>query len=326
MARTWAGRPCHEVPAAVVLLVLFASLVFLSGCDRPAGAADSSSHIQTTSWLETGNAPGQVVYPRAITYDAVHDWVYIVDRQAHIQRLDAATGAYLAGWSMPEFQQGKPVGLSVGPDGNLYVPDTHYHRVLVFDPDGHEIRRWGSRGTAPGQFIYPTDIAFSPDGKVFVGEYGDNDRIQVFSPTGEYLYHFGHFGQSPGEFSRPQSLLIVGNELYLTDACNHRIQVFSLDGKFLRTFGSAGSDPGQFRFPYGLELTAAGNLLVTEFGNNRIQVLTREGRSLTTWGTGGHQPGELAYPWAATVDKRGRVLIVDSGNNRVQILPVGVVN
>ena len=44
-------------------------------------------------------------------------------------------------------------------------------------------------GTGPGQFIYPTDVAFDAKGHVFVSEYGDNDRIQVFEPDGKFLYH-----------------------------------------------------------------------------------------------------------------------------------------
>lgn len=295
---------------------LLAGLALAVGCEHPKSSSNLAPPAAT--WLETGIGPGQTVYPRAIAFDPRNSWFYLVDRQARIQRFDI-NGQFLAGWAMPEHQQGKPVGLSVGPDSLLYVPDTHYHRVLVFDPDGHEVRRWGSRGSDPGQFIYPTDLAFG-DGKVFVSEYGDNDRIQVFTPTGEYLYQFGHFGHGPQEFSRPQSIAILNGELFTTDACNHRIQVFSLDGKFLRTIGSVGGAPGEFRFPYGLEPTPDGNLLVTEFGNSRIQLITPAGKPLAWFGTPGKGPAELAFPWAAVPDNQNRLVIVDSGNNRLQVL------
>ena len=97
-------------------------------------------------WCETGTGPAQTVYPRGIAYSPADDTFFIVDRQARIQHLDRA-GKFICEWHTPESQQGKPVGLTVGPDGNLWVPDTHYHRVLVSAPDGRET--WTTSTSAP---------------------------------------------------------------------------------------------------------------------------------------------------------------------------------
>lgn len=270
-------------------------------------------------WLDTGTGPGQTVYPRAIAYDAAREHFYIVDRQGRIQRLDGQ-GRFLNGWTLPETRLGKPVGLSVGPDGLLYVPDTHYHRVLVYSPDGREVRRFGSFGTSPGQFIFPTDVAFH-GGLVYVSEYGDNDRIQAFTPDGTPVLAFGRYGRSPGEFSRPQSIVFLADELFVADACNHRIQVFSPDGHLRRVLGSLGDAPGQFRFPYGLDATPDGQLLVTEFGNSRVQRLDPvTGQASAVYGRPGRAVDELAYPWAAVEDVLRRTVIVDSGNNRLVVV------
>ena len=246
----------------VIFLFTFSICHVLSGC--------RDSDTPKAIWCNTGIGPGQVVYPRGIAYSATDDSFFIVDREARIQHLDR-DGKCLAAWRMPQWAQGKPVGLTVGPDGDLYVPDTHYHRVLVYSAGGELLRQWGSRGTGPGQFIYPTDIAFDAKGNVFVSEYGDNDRIQVFDRDGKFLYQFGKFGNADGEFSRPQSMLIDGDNLYITDACNHRLLVFKTDGTFIRAMGGPGSNLGQFRFPYGLDMDSHGRLIVCEFGNNRVQ-------------------------------------------------------
>ena len=283
----------------------------LSGCGR----GNQPDEI----WCDTGIGPGQVVYPRGICYSPGDDSFFIVDRHAHVQHL-SRKGDCLNDWRTPEWAMGKPTGISVGPDGNVYIPDTHYQRVLVYSPDGKELRRWGSAGTGPGQFIYPTDVAFDDKGHVFVSEYGDNDRIQVFDTAGKYLYQIGRFGQGEGEFSRPQSMVIVGDLIYVTDQCNHRIDVFKTDGKWVRNMGSCGSALGQFRFPYGMDMDSSGRLVVCEFGNNRVQLIDKEtGRGLAVWGRGGHEPGELAYPCGVAVDKRDRVIAVDAGNNRLQV-------
>jgi DNA-binding beta-propeller fold protein YncE len=163
-------------------------------------------------------------------------------------------------------------------------------------------------------------VAFDAQGRIFVSEYGDNDRVQVFDGEGNFLYDFGRFGQGDGEFTRPQSLLIDGDMVYVSDTCNHRIAVFRTDGTFVRNIGGTGSELGRFRYPHGLDMDAAGNLIVCEFGNNRVQKINKEtGQGLDSWGAGGRRRGELAYPWAVAIDRRGRVVAVDSGNNRLQV-------
>jgi len=286
-------------------------LALLTSCDK----ASSPDAV----WLATGVGPGLVVYPRGLTYSPRDDTFYVVDRVARVQHLDR-NGKFLNDWRMPDFMIGKPVGLSVGPDGNVYVPDTHYQRVMVYSPAGVLLRQWGRAGKGPGEFTYPTDVAFDGSGKIFVSEYGDNDRVQVFDQAGNYLYQFGQFGDGNGQFSRPQSMVIADKRVYITDACNHRIVVFDVDGKYIRSFGSSGSGLGQFRFPYGLDIDARGRLVVCEFGNNRVQLIDKEtGQGIATWGRPGHQEGTLAYPWGVAVDKDGRVVVVDAGNNRLQV-------
>lgn len=269
-------------------------------------------------WAPPGIRP--LVYPRGIAYSAVAREFFVVDRLARIQRI-SPDGRFVNEWQMPEQEHGRPVGISVGPDGNVYIPDTHYHRLIVYTPEGKEVRRWGKFGTGPGEFIYLTDVAFDSKGRVFVSEYGDNDRVQVFSAQGERLFQFGTFGQGDGQFSRPQSMVIERDLVYITDACNHRLVVFTTEGKWVRNMGTAGSGPAEYRFPYGLDQDVDGNLIVTEFGNSRVQKIDKQtGEAIWVWGKGGREEGELAYPWASATDGKGRVVVVDSGNNRLQVV------
>jgi len=269
-------------------------------------------------WCETGTGPAEVVYPRAITYEAAADTFFIIDRVAHVQRLDR-DGKCLCEWQMPEWKMGKPVGVKVGPDGNLWVPDTHYHRIIVYSLDGKILRMFGEEGNGDGQFQLPTDIGFDGD-RIYISEYGGNDRVQVFDRNFKKLFEFGRLGNGDGEFARPESMVIDHGRVYITDACNHRIAVFNTDGKWLRNMGEAGSELGQFRFPYGLAEDNEGHLIVCEFGNNRVQMIDKDtGKGIKTWGTAGRQPGQFAYPWGVAVDKRDRIVAVDAGNNRLQV-------
>ena len=258
----------------------------------------------------------------------------MIDRTARVQKLDAATGEFVVGWQMPQIDYGRPVGVSVDDAGNVWVPDTHYNRVIVYDADGNERFRIGQNGTGPGQFVWPTDVLVLDDETVLVSEYGagetgNNDRIQRFERHGgewRATASIGSFGTGPGEFRRPQSMARVGEVLWVTDAANHRLASFSLKGEDFGRFlaflgdGGASSEPGRFRFPYGLDADGDGNLVVAEFGNNRVQkVDPRTGESLGLWGAFGGRPGELRYPWAIAHDaRRDLAVVVDSGSDRLQ--------
>lgn len=330
-------------PAALVV-----GLITLApGCDPAVPVAGPLAVDRVLG--EPGTFPGQFAYPRAIDFDGRNLWV--VDKAARVQQIDPETGRAGVWWRMPEFELGKPTGITVAPatlpDGSLgpalYVADTHYHRVVVYAipremPDkAREIEpellaSFGSAGTEPGQFVYPTDVAvlLTADGgaveRVYVSEYGGNDRISVFDAGYEFLFAFGSLGDgldpAAVEFSRPQSMAIdTGRrELIVTDACNHRLGRFGLDGQLLGWVGSPEPGPDalvRFDFPYGLTLLADSTVLVTEFGSSHLQrVDTERGVSLGVFGSAGRGEGELATPWAAAVGDRV-TYVLDSGNNRV---------
>lgn len=238
----------------------------------------------------SGYGPGQFRTPRGVAYDEERRVFYVVDKEARIQRF-GENGEPQASWRMPEFTVGKPVGLSVHPDGRVFVADTHYNRVMVFDSDGHELARFGAYGKEPGHFIYPTDIAFGNDGRIYVGEYGGNDRVQIFSPTFEVVGSIGAAGVEEGQFSRPQGLAFdrTANELYVADSNNHRIVVYGPDGDRLRQFGVAGIEVGQLSYPRGIVFCGDGSIMVVEFGNHRVQRFVARagpefGKSLGIWG------------------------------------------
>ena len=106
-------------------------------------------------------------------------------------------------------------------------------------------------------------------------------------------------GVRPGatvQFIRPQDMVIDGDTLYVTDACNHRICVFTTAGQWVQEHGPpAAAGRAQFRFPYGMDMDREGHLVVSEFGNNRVQRIDKAtGRGLGTWGA---RPGGRRGSW-----------------------------
>jgi sugar lactone lactonase YvrE len=314
-------------PTRAWLLSLPVALSAVS-CDNPAHSSyRAPDAVQIIG--EPGRLPGQFVYPRACAIGP-NDELFVADKTGRIQRFDSA-GSLIGLWNLPyvsapsvhrsraaDRPAGFPVGMAFDAHGRLYVADTHYYRVLIFAIDGKLLGQFGGFGRGPGQFVYPTSIAFDSRGFVYVAEYGGNDRIQKFTADGKFVAEFGAPGAEPGRFSRPQALAIdPAGRLWVADACNHRLCVYDESGTLLRTIGSVGREPGQFQFPYGLCFDRDGNVLVTEFGNSRVQKLSPEGTAIETWGRLGKEIGELKAPWSVATDSQNTLFVVDSGNNRV---------
>ncbi|MEM9658655.1 MAG: hypothetical protein AAF961_09870, partial [Planctomycetota bacterium] len=241
--------PLREPNRRTMIRLCTAVGVGMCGCDSP-------SEIRTPQavWGRQGVAPGELQKPRAIAVNE-EDEVFLVDMLARIQ-VFSADGEYLRGWTTPESTNGRPCGLTFARDGHLLVADTHYFRVLVYDADGKLLEDrtiGGEAGRGPGEFGFVTDAVEDSQGNVYVGEYGDNDRIQKFSPQGDFLLQWGSHGDQPGQFRRPQNLAVDDQDrIWAVDACNHRIQIFDCRGELLELWGEEGSGPGELYYPYDL--------------------------------------------------------------------------
>ena len=62
-------------------------------------------------------------------------------------------------------------------------------------------------GTDGRHFNLPTDVAFAPEGEVYVSDGYGNARIVKFSGDGEFLLEWGSRGDGPGEFGLPHNLV-----------------------------------------------------------------------------------------------------------------------
>lgn len=323
VAAMWLGRLQRKarLHTPMLMLCLGAALSLgLLGCDKPP-SLDEAPFEPIMVIGSTGRSPGQFIYPRGMALDTSRQRLYVVDKTGRVQRFDHQ-GHFVDAIILPKFDRGYPTGMSVEPGtGRLFVADTHEHRVLVYDLDGRLERTIGSEGQELGQMLYPTDVAFGPDGMLFVSEYGGNDRIQAFDHDGNPLYTFGTFGYGEGEFNRPQSVEYdqSRNELIILDACNHRVVATDLEGNWKFSVGKPGRGPGELNYPYGLVLQPDGSFLISEFGNSRIQHLGRDGTCLGLLGVLGAEPGSLQTPWGLAADEQ-RLYVVDGLNNRVQVL------
>ena len=69
-------------------------------------------------------------------------------------------------------------------NGRIYALDGDNKRVQIFDSNGSFHSKFGSNGTAPGQFNYPVDLAFLPDGRLVIS---DSSYLHYYDENGTFL-------------------------------------------------------------------------------------------------------------------------------------------
>lgn len=176
------------------------------------------------------------------------------------------------------------------------------------------ISKWGTSGSANGQFITPRGMATDAAGNVYVADAG-NTRVQKFDNNGNFQLKFGISGDVPGGFVTNSGVAVAaGGDIYVSDEFTQRISIFNSSGIFQSTF-SAGAFPTTAT---GVALDSIGNVYVSDSGNQRIRKFTATGTIITSWGSGGTGDGQFSSPQGLAIDSSDNVYVADTGNNRIQ--------
>jgi len=186
-------------------------------------------------------------------------------------------------------------------------------------------------GNSQYQLDAPRDIAFAPDGTLYVAD-SLNHRILHLDVDGNLLHAWGEFGASDynlnvmapaGTFNEPWGLGIgPDGSVYVADTWNNRIQKFTAEGEFLTMWGEFGAAESRFHFwgPRGIAVDDQGRVFITDTGNKRVVIFDSEGNNLSAFGGAGLGVGEFDEPVGIAVDDLGRVYVADTWNKRIQVM------
>ena len=108
------------------------------------------------------------------------------------------------------------------PDGRTLVKALGEHGVTAAD-DRH--------------FGRPAEIAWLPDGTMFVADGYQNRRVVKLDKNGTFITAWGTEGKGPGQFGGIVHCVAVDpqqHRVYVADAGNHRVQIFDENGKYPR--------------------------------------------------------------------------------------------
>lgn len=172
-----------------------------------------------------------------------------------------------------EGELANPTDAAVSPDGKaLYVTDSKTHQVVVFDvASGARVSAFGQRGTADGEFSFPSALTFDRKGRLLVVDQ-INARVQVFDGEGRFVEKIGAMGVGFANFVRPKDVAV--DELgyvYVSDAAFANVQIFDADHRLLTYVGATGKNPGQFLIASGVAVHGDRFAVVDQLGT-RVQV------------------------------------------------------
>jgi len=264
------------------------------------------------------------------------DRAFVFSRSAHPVQVFAPDGTLLSSWGEGLFA--RPPGITIGPDDSVYCTDDLDHTVRKFTPEGELLLVLGTSGAASDTgafsvdyrnirraglpFNFPTNVAISPAGDIYVTDGYGNARIHKFSAAGKLLFSWGAPGDQPGEFHVPHGIAIDRRGLvYVADRENSRIQVFSAAGDFIDQWKNIAR-------PCQIFIDRNEHLFVAELGyragmfpgneppspnptGGRVSVYTLAGKLLAQWGGGDHpcKPGDFFAPHDICVDSHGDIYV-----------------
>ena len=133
----------------------------------------------------------------------------------------------------------------VDPQDNIWVVDEGTNMVIKFNPAGRVVMVLGHRpeavaGAVPAPtgpqppaekylFRRPTDVAWDPQGNIFVSDGYVNHRVVKYDKNGRFITQVGSekSGSEPSQFNTPHGIAVdLQGTVYVADRANQRMQVF----------------------------------------------------------------------------------------------------
>jgi len=242
---------------------------------------------------DTADAP-----PLALAYQEVTEWITAPEDIGGVSGVDVgpdgrvwafrrnAGNVWTLGGDGKRLQEwGQDIavwthGIRLDPEGHIWTVDGQGHELKKWSPDASRVVMTlgtaGEGGATPTTFNRPTDIAFAPNGDLYVSDGYVNGRVVQFDRNGNYIRSWGERGSGDGQFNTVHSIVIDRrNRVLVADRDNARIQIFDLEGNPLEVWTHLGS-------PYSLSLTPDDLLFISDGVNSKIWVARASDGELVT--------------------------------------------
>ncbi len=231
---------------------------------------------------------------------------------------------------------GRPNGLAIDGEGLLWIAEAGLRAVICIAPDGREILR--IEGDDDGPFLFPNDLAFGPDGHLYLTDSGL--AIEDFLDGQNFVEGFRQLPWDGRVFEiDPKAAKVlrrIDSGIHFTNgiAFDGRDALYanaSLTGEVYRydvfgpgtlrreLFGNVlqPEDQNDFKGPDGMKFGADGRLYCTVYGQQNITVLDQDGAVAERLTLDGPCPTNCAFALAGTT-----LLVTEVGKGQVEAVPV----
>lgn len=254
----------------------------------------------------------------------------------------------------------EPYGLTIGPDGALYVCEISSHVIRRIDLTSGRISTVAGIGEAgysgdggpatEARLNQPYEVRFDADGNMYFVEMVNNivrrveahtGRISTVAGTGEKGFSGDGGPAAHARLATPHSIALDNDgRLYICDIGNHRIRVVDLDEGTIDTFAGtgerkptpdgAGIDGTPLNGPRALDFDGDHSLyLALREGNAvyRIDLETRTLHHLAGRGDKGHtgdggsaREATLSGPKGISLGPNGDVYLADTESHTIRVI------
>jgi sugar lactone lactonase YvrE len=201
----------------------------------------------------------------------------------------------------------------------VFIADTHNHRIQVFEKNGTFLYEFGTAGKGKGELWYPRKIAvIKNNGNFVICDRGTKrSRMQVFTGYGHFVreislyfidivsslvitednnfvvvdsvkstvFVISEFGDLLTWFScsdnviEPSDIAVWKRHLYICDFKGHSVAVYTEGGLFVRRIALGNIT----KFPNGIDISEEGDILIGDSHGNKfhIAVLSNDGLLLS---------------------------------------------
>jgi len=285
-----------------------------SWMDRMAGAETQSQHMADKPLFALWTPYGVAVDSKGSVYVADGKVGAIFVFNTETKELQMIKNGVHANF-------GDIIGLAIDDSDRLFVSDTKFHHILVFDKN-----RKIEGSISEGGLIDPSGMAIDNENRfLYVADPGldqvlvyDADKLNLIRKMGTAGKK--HSLTEPGQFAVPTNVAVdEDGNLYVTDMYNNRVEIFDAEGHFIRAWGKSGDRPGTFSRPKGIAIDADGHVWVADAVQDILQCYTPEGQFLMWMGGHGLFPGQFRALAGLYIDKNNRMFTSEQYPGRLQM-------
>lgn len=279
--------------------------IYNTGIHNSPYTASVSSVILGTS---SGEIKG-VLQPYGLTATSTDDIVVVENGKDCVSlfRPDGKSLRTIQGKGNKKFV--RPRGVTITKSGLILITDED--GLKHFTMEGKHITQIGKMGSGPLEFNFPSGLANSPDGKIYICD-TFNKRLQILNS--DLTFHgFLSEPNPPAKLSSPYDVAFNScGKFYVADYSDHCIKVFSEEGLYVKSFNEKGGN-GTLKHPVSVHVNSNDHVFVGEEKASGISVFDQHGKFLRTI------PARLTGAFGICTDSTGQLYVTDRSNRRVQI-------